>query len=93
MNDKTDFKPCYKCKHKFDAKAPECPQCQFYDLERIYDVKFWNTRRGVKVRGLLQNIWSLFVIFFVCGILWVGYESGAFKAIRWFLKDLFGTAG
>lgn len=93
MSDETHLKPCYKCKHKFDAKAPECPKCDYYDLERIYDIEFWDTRRGWRLRRLLQDVWSLFVIVFVFMLMWVGAESGAFKAIRWFLKDLFGTAG
>jgi ribosomal protein L40E len=93
MSEETDLKPCYKCKHEFDATAPECPKCQYYDLERKYDVKFWNSRKGWKVRSLLQNVWALFTIIVVYIIIYVMIESGGAEALRWFLKDLFGTAG
>ena len=65
MSEETDVKPCYKCKHIFDAKAPECPKCQFYDIERIYDIPHWNTRRGRRIRNIKENVWSGFVILFV----------------------------
>lgn len=73
MSDETHLKPCYKCKHKFDAKALECPACEYCDLERTIDLDFWETRKGRRLVGFIKNtVYSIGILISLLIIYLVG---------------------